>query len=184
MSREGLLHALNRYTTAYPTEACFAPRFVSLLNNFPTCFRRDLLSGHITGSAWVVCEDFDKVVLLHHKKLDRWLQPGGHADGEEDVLKVATKELVEETGLSAYCWVTTSIFDIDIHQIPGNGVERPHFHYDIRFIAAAPSQAPLIGNKESKAVKWVPLNNITEANGFEESILRMVEKTKRLKELR
>jgi len=180
MSREELLEALQTYETLYESEAWYAPRFVSLLRNFPGCFHRDLLSGHITGSAWVVSANFEQVVLLHHKKLDKWLQPGGHADGQEDVRKVASSELEEETGLTSYRWLSDGIFDIDIHLIPARSAERAHFHYDIRFVAVADSAAPLVLSNESRAVKWVPLSSVTKAAGFEESILRMVDKTRKL----
>ncbi|CAD5251025.1 MULTISPECIES: NUDIX hydrolase [unclassified Imperialibacter] len=181
MSRKELISLLSHYETLHSSEVHYAPRFVSLLQNFLGCFRRDLVSGHITGSAWVVSPSLDQVVLLHHKKLNRWLQPGGHADGEEDILKVATKELEEETGLSTYKWITKDIFDIDIHLIPERGNEPAHFHYDIRFIAMADALAPLIINHESRDVRWVPLSSVTEETGFEESILRMVKKTLKLK---
>lgn len=168
---------LQQYNTAYSSEAKYQARFVSLLRNFPTCFSRRLESGHVTGSAWVVSENHEEVVLLHHKKLDRWLQPGGHADGEEDILKVAQKELEEETGLQQYRWVSDKIFDIDIHLIPGRGAEKAHFHYDIRFLAVASTSAPLIVSSESRAVAWVPLSSVTRKTGFDESILRMADKT-------
>ncbi len=177
MTREELVFALDHYATTYAKEAAFAPRFVSLLNNFPGCFHRELLSGHITGSAWVVSESNEEVLLLHHKKLDRWLQPGGHADGEDDVLKVAAKELEEETGLSSYAWVSENIFDIDIHVIPARQTERAHFHFDIRFMARAKLSTPLSVSDESRALQWFPLKSITNEAGFEESILRMVNKT-------
>ncbi|MEQ9376014.1 MAG: NUDIX hydrolase [Imperialibacter sp.] len=173
---------MDHYVTAHSSEVHYAPRFVSLLQNFPGCFRRDLVSGHITGSAWVVSPALDQVVLLHHKKLSKWLQPGGHADGEEDVLKVAAKELEEETGLGDYKWLTKDIFDIDIHLIPERGNEPVHFHYDIRFIAMAEASAPLVVSNESRDVRWVSLSSVTAEAGFEESILRMVKKTHKLKE--
>ncbi|WP_416866665.1 MAG: NUDIX hydrolase [Imperialibacter sp.] len=144
MSRKELTSLLSNYETPHASEVHYAPRFVSLLQNFPGCFRRDLVSGHITGSAWVVSSAFDQVVLLHHKKLNRWLQPGGHSDGEEDVLKVAAKELEEETGLSAYKWVTRDIFDIDIHLIPERGNERLIFTTTSGLLPWLKLQLPLL----------------------------------------
>ncbi|MEQ8810065.1 MAG: NUDIX hydrolase [Imperialibacter sp.] len=182
MSRKELISLLSHYETPHASEVHYAPRFVSLLQNFPGCFRRDLVSGHITGSAWVVSSALDQVVLLHHKKLNKWLQPGGHADGQEDILKVATKELEEETSLTAYKWISEDIFDIDIHLIPERGNEPAHFHYDIRFIAMAEASAPLVVSNESRDLRWVSLSSVTAEAGFEESILRMVKKTHKLKE--
>jgi len=181
MSKERLISQLKAYSTSFAEESGFVPRFISLLSNFPNCFERSLVSGHITGSAWVVSEDLTHVVLLHHSKLNRWLQPGGHADGEEEIDKVVAKELEEETGLTGYRWLDESrIFDLDIHLIPERKNEKAHFHFDIRLAAIADLSHSLVGNSESKEVKWVSIDNITPASGFEQSILRMVEKTKKL----
>lgn len=182
MSKERLITQLKAYSTPFAEESSFVPRFISLLNNFPNCFHRSLVSGHITGSAWVVSADMTQVVLLHHSKLNRWLQPGGHADGEEEIAKVVAKELQEETGLSNCKWINDGgIFDLDVHLIPERKHEKAHFHFDIRLAAIADTSQSLVGNSESKEVRWVSLDNITPANGFEQSILRMVEKTKKLK---
>lgn len=182
MSRERLISQLKAYSTSFAEESSFVPRFISLLGNFNNCFDRSLESGHITGSAWVVSKDMSYVVLLHHSKLNRWLQPGGHADGEEEMAKVVAKELEEETGLIDYRWLDEDhIFDLDIHLIPERSNEKAHFHFDIRLAAIADFSSSLVGNNESKEVKWVSLDNITPANGFEQSILRMVEKTKNLR---
>ena len=177
MDRSTLLDLLTCYSTPFQEEAAFVPRFISLIRNFPDCFSRGLFSGHITGSAWVVSPDRGKALLLHHKKLNRWLQPGGHADGEEDIRKVAGKELEEETGLTAYRWLSAHIFDLDIHLIPARNEVPLHFHFDIRFLAEGDPNIPLQANSESKGVAWVGLHNINSKTGSERSIQRMVEKT-------
>ena len=177
MDRSALLELLASYTTPFQEEAAFVPRFISLIGNFPNCFSRRLRSGHVTGSAWVVSPDKHKAVLLHHKKLNRWLQPGGHADGEEDIRKVAGKELEEETGLTAYRWLSDHIFDLDIHLIPAMNELPSHFHFDIRFLAEGDPCIPLQANVESKGVAWVGLREINSKTGNERSIQRMVEKT-------
>lgn len=180
MDRRSILDLLNCYTTSFPEEKNFVPRFISLINNFPGCFSRDLLSGHITGSAWVISFDKRKVVLLHHKKLNRWLQPGGHADGEENLRLVAGKELEEETGLKNFRWLNNNIFDLDIHIIPARSDVRAHFHFDVRFIAEADPADLLINNKESNAVQWLNLDEAGEKSNFEPSIERMIVKTRML----
>jgi len=182
MSKEKLIGELKAYSTPFAEEGSFVPRFISLLNNFPNCFYRSLVSGHITGSAWVVSPDKTEVVLLHHRKLDRWLQPGGHADGEEEIARVVAKELEEETGLTGCSWANEGrIFDLDIHLIPASKDSKAHFHFDIRLAAIVDTRQSLIGNGESKEIKWVNLADITSSSGFEQSILRMVEKTKKLR---
>lgn len=177
MDRSTLLELLTCYSTPFQEEAAYVPRFISLIRNFPECFSRRLLSGHVTGSAWVVSPDRSKALLLHHKKLNRWLQPGGHADGEEDIRKVAGKELEEETGLTAYRWLSDRIFDLDIHLIPARNEVPSHFHFDIRFLAQGDPCFPLQGNTESKGVAWADLREINSKTGNERSIQRMVEKT-------
>ncbi len=132
--------------------------------------------GHVTGSSWIVDESGENVVVLFHGKLGKWVQPGGHCDGENDVLSVAMREAREETGLN----VTAdggAIFDVDAHEIPEYWNTPAHVHYDIRFLLRAKlSQTPVVSD-ESGAVKWVSLGEALELSG-EDSIARMVEKTR------
>src|SRR4051812_42515904 len=114
--RASLLAALGKYKTVYEEERAFIPRFIELLQN-TDAYQRTHLPGHITGSAWIVNSDSTKVLLVEHAKLHKWLQPGGHADGDENVLRVALKEVDEETGLTNLSY-DGQLFDIDIHSIP------------------------------------------------------------------
>ncbi len=149
----------------------------------PECFERSHPFGHLTASAWVVNAAGDEVVLLHHKKLDRWLQPGGHADGDPDVLGVALREVAEETGLVDLSLAVEGIFDIDIHAIPARprrfGTLAPpegtHFHFDVRYALRAGPGAELIPNHESHAVRWIKLREVGHMSSSP-SVLRMVEK--------
>jgi 8-oxo-dGTP pyrophosphatase MutT (NUDIX family) len=173
MDRSVLIHQLNQYRTSFSEEKKFVPRFLELLEH-PRCFFRDHLPGHITGSSWIISLDHTKVLLVHHAKLNKWLQPGGHADGDEDVLQVAQREAEEETGLN----VSTSesrIFDIDIHAIPARGEFRQHDHYDIRFLFMADEKEPLIISDESTDLKWVALVELEKYNSSA-SLIRMREK--------
>src|SRR5258706_12466368 len=99
ITRKTLVRDLQTYSTLFADKEIFKARFLTLLDH-PRCFHRDHLPGHITASAWIVNEDFSKVLLILHAKLGRWLQPGGHADGDENVLSVASREAEEETGLT------------------------------------------------------------------------------------
>ena len=177
MDRNSLLENLKRYQTGYVEEQRYIKRFIDLIEGYDNCFERSLLTGHITGSAWVINSSFDKVLLILHRKLDRWLQPGGHADGNEDVLAVAKKELVEETGISADA-VNEMIYDIDIHLIPQKKGVPEHFHYDVRFLFQVDDTIALHPNEELKAIRWCTLDEITGLVGDEKSILRMAEKTR------
>lgn len=121
-------------------------------------FSRQNLPGHITGSAFVVSPDAQQTLLIHHRKLDLWLQPGGHCDGDQDVLGVACRELAEETGLTDFQLASKRIFDVDVHPIPQNTREPAHFHHDIRYLIIADPATPLIQNHETLDMRWVPMN--------------------------
>lgn len=176
MKRQPLLQLLHQYTPTDPNGRQMWQDTISFVETQPNCFERWLELGHITGSAWIVDAARRHALLMHHRKLDRWFQPGGHADGETDILQVALKEAREETALTDIQVVESSIFDVDVHLIPARDLMPAHLHYDIRFLFEANSNAPLLGNHESKAVKWVALEEIKNYNSSD-SILRMVKKT-------
>jgi 8-oxo-dGTP pyrophosphatase MutT (NUDIX family) len=141
------------------------------------CLQRTCVPGHLTGSAWIVTPDRSRVLLTHHLKLDKWLQLGGHADGEEDLLAVALREAREESGLTELHAVSTEILDVDRHWIPPRKSDPGHYHYDLRFLIEATSpEAPLLVTHESKDLAWVKLENVAALNP-EESMARMVRKT-------
>ena len=142
----------------------------------PDCLQRACAPGHLTGSAWMVTPDRSRTLLTHHLKLDKWLQLGGHADGDGDLLAVALREACEESGLTRLRAVTPDIFDLDRHWIPARKTDPGHYHYDLRFlIEADPLEAIAISN-ESKDLAWVELERVNALNP-EESIARMVRKT-------
>jgi len=174
MDRKELITFLEHYDTSFPEEQLYIPRFRSLLYNFRDCFTRSLTTGHITASAWILDTTRESALLVHHRKLNRWLQPGGHADGQEDVIAVAMKEAEEETGLTFLQLAHEGIFDIDIHQIPTHKDVTAHFHYDIRFLFYGDINVPLIVSHESHDVKWFNLQTIQEMTNDSASIGRMV----------
>ena len=102
------------------------------------CFSRELAIGHITGSAWILDSTGTRALLTHHKKLNIWVQPGGHADGDPDVEQVAYREAIEESALIGLEFVDQELFDIDIHQIPAR-VMKPHIIITIAVFFFAPS---------------------------------------------
>lgn len=145
------------------------------------CFNRALAEGHVTGSAWVLNPARDHVLMLHHRKLDLWLQPGGHADGDPDITRVVLKETSEESGVSLehVRLVSDSIFDVDVHVIHANEHDPRHEHFDIRFLLEMDDQIPLPGNDESHEIGWVSLAEVLRFNNAR-SFYRMVEKTRRM----
>jgi len=143
----------------------------------PDCLRRSCLDGHLTASAWVVDPARTRVLLTHHRKLDLWVQLGGHADGEADLLAAALREVREESGLTRVRAVSAEIFDVDRHRIPARKTEPEHWHFDVRFLIEADPAESVIVSDESHDVAWVTLTEATRLNP-EESIGRMVRKTR------
>ena len=176
MDRRTLIAFLEKYESAYGEERDYRPRFLSLLRNFEHCYSRQLETGHITASAFIVDECADAVLLVNHRKLGRWLQPGGHADGEENLVLVATGEAREETGLERLSLILHQPFDIDIHPIPSAENLKTHFHYDLRFLFTAGRSDNLNPNHESTALAWIARKQLAEVTGGNTSILRMMEK--------
>lgn len=179
MHRQQLLDLLKRYRTRFMDEAGFRVRAIDFVERHEDCFFRELWPVHVTGSTWVVNSRRDKVLLLHHKKLDQWFQPGGHADGDADILKVALKETSEETGLdSSYIsLVGDNVFDVDIHTIHSNAQDPRHEHIDVRFLVEIDDSVVVPGNDESHDVVWVSLNQVSRYNN-NRSTYRMIEKTR------
>ena len=130
MNRQSLLNFFSEYTTPFSEEKLFISRFQELLIQ-QNCFERTHLPGHITGSSWIVDSAHTQVLLVHHAKLNKWLQPGGHADGDENVLRVALREAEEETGLKKLTVILETPFDVDVHLIPARKDFGEHFHFDV-----------------------------------------------------
>jgi len=175
MNRIDLINSLNEYHTSFEEEKDFLKRFLTLLSDKP-CFERTHMPGHITGSAWIVDSDRTQVLLVHHAKLNKWVQPGGHADGDENILRVALKEAEEETGLKEFKLLDQKKpFDVDIHLIPQRKEFPEHFHYDVRFLLEADPNELIHVSEESHDVKWIKLDDLEKYNR-ERSVLRMKEK--------
>ena len=151
-------------------------RILSFVLANTDCFERSLLAGHVTGSAWILDPSRSRCLLTHHRKLERWLQLGGHADGQTDILEVAMREGREESGLTSLRPVAASIFDCDVHSIPARRAEPGHWHYDVRFLLEADDAEPLVVSVESKELAWIALGEVA-ALGGDASVMRMVAKT-------
>jgi 8-oxo-dGTP pyrophosphatase MutT (NUDIX family) len=171
--RGSLISALRNYKTRFDEEREFIPRFIELLKH-EDAYQRLHLPGHITASSWIINTDGSKVLLVKHAALKKWLQPGGHADGDENVLRVALKEANEETGLTNLTPVGEGIFDIDIHVIPARkDLSFPaHDHYDVRFLFQASETDELKISDESTDLCWIEMNELEKFNA-EMSILRL-----------
>ena len=126
---------------------------------------RKQLAGHLTGSAFVLDHARAHVLLLHHRRLDRWLQPGGHGEGETDPRAIALREAEEETGLTAAeltAFPDDQLLDVDVHVIPARPGEPQHLHLDLRYGFVASEGAKAVLSHESKGLRWVPLGEPIE----------------------
>ena len=135
-------------------EAPFREHMVSLLDSTADCFHRHCFPAHFTGSALVVSADGSRALLHHHRKLDKWLQFGGHCDGDEDILRVAQREALEESGIEGLIVASARPFDLDIHAIPAKDGEPAHDHFDVRFMFIAPENAQPVVSTESHELRW------------------------------
>jgi ADP-ribose pyrophosphatase YjhB (NUDIX family) len=179
--RKSLLTELINYQPDDADELAFKSRFIALVEHFENAASRDLLHGHLTGSAWIVNRDMSHALMTHHAKLDKWLQLGGHADGDFNIKNVALREAREESGLNSVRILQPSIFDIDIHEIPARGNEPAHDHFDIRYLIWADKSETVVKNHESKEISWIPLNQLDQLTANNRSIIRMSEKTLTIK---
>lgn len=170
--RRRLADDFSRHLSARPDQAADAGLFLEFLSSHPDVFERRHAVGHFTGSAWVVSGDGRRVLLTHHRKLDRWLQPGGHADGDADLARVALREAEEETGLAGLR-LLPGIFDLDRHMIPARGAEPAHWHYDVRYVVVAVGDERFVVSEESHALAWRDIRDVLDDPGMDASIRRM-----------
>jgi 8-oxo-dGTP pyrophosphatase MutT (NUDIX family) len=175
MHRNLLKKLLENYSPIYPNEQTTKKLMLDFLATCEDCFSRSCGLGHFTASALLLNSDCSRILLLHHKKLGKWFQPGGHCDGDSDVLRVAIKEAREESGIDNIIPLQESIFDIDMHLIPQLGQESPHYHFDICFLLKTNGNDEVKINYESTSLKWFEPDEKTLPTS-DESVLRMLEK--------
>ncbi len=145
----------------------------SFLDEHPDALWRTCLEGHLTGSAFVVDAAAERALLLHHVKLGKWLQPGGHADGDGNLAAVAWREATEETGIDGLTLLAPPV-DIDVHKIGPRGDEPAHVHLDVRFVAVAPEGAEPILNHEASDAAWFTFDALSQWADAE--LLRLAER--------
>ena len=178
-SRQNLLALLEIFERTSSEVSERTRRLREFVEQDESCAERANPKGHLTASAWVVSADRTKALLLHHRKLNKWIQPGGHADGDFDLLSVALREVKEESGLTQVVPASSDIFDVDIHEIPPWRDTPAHLHYDVRFLIEADEFERLTHNDESNALRWVELYAVPSYTE-EESVLRMARATLQL----
>lgn len=167
--------ALLDYRRRWGDEASAVEDFLALLGDEENPFVRERRAGHFTGAAWLVSADGRRVLLTHHRKLDRWLQLGGHADGDANMRRVALKEAEEESGLKDLS-VDPDIFDLDRHWIPEHKNVPGHWHYDVRYVVRAGPEEAFVVSDESHALAWRDIAALLQDASLDESLHRMARK--------
>jgi 8-oxo-dGTP pyrophosphatase MutT (NUDIX family) len=176
MDYSELDEAFRRYGERHPGEAALAREYREFLRRPAPIFERIHAEGHFTGSAWVVSGDGERVLLTHHRKLGLWLQPGGHADGDVDLARVALREAQEETGVPQLALETREIFDLDRHAIPARRDEPRHLHWDVRYVVRAGRDERFVVSEESHALAWRPVREVAADAGADPSVRRMAQR--------
>ena len=170
-----LASALAEYARRWPDEHATVRLFEDLLADPADPYVRERLAGHFTASCWLVDRSGGRTLLTHHRKLDMWLQLGGHADGERDLQVVALKEAEEESGLSGLS-IAPGIFDLDRHLIPEHKGVPAHWHYDVRYVIHAGDDEAYTVSEESSDLAWCSIAELAVEPGTDASVQRMARK--------
>jgi 8-oxo-dGTP pyrophosphatase MutT (NUDIX family) len=151
---------LERYQAPDGMQAAVQRQMLDFVDRHPDALLRSCVEGHLTGSALVVDADGERLLMLFHRKAQRWLQPGGHADGDANLAGVARREAQEETGIDGLVVITPPV-DLDVHRVAFPN-EVPHLHLDCRFVVVAPVGAMVRGNHESESLRWVTVDELAD----------------------
>lgn len=180
-NREALIQLLSQYQQQFNFETeRLQPiqQFIHACKN-DQLYSRNNFTGHLTVSAFIIDEEKQNMLLLKHKVLNRWLQPGGHVDSLDDsLLEGALREVEEETGLTnkdlvIYRFPHTSVFDVDTHLIPSNPKkqEPAHLHHDIRYLSTCSSKSKdLIKAEPGTEIQWMAFETTREDQTFKDVI--------------
>ncbi|MFT5284847.1 MAG: 8-oxo-dGTP pyrophosphatase MutT (NUDIX family) [Planctomycetota bacterium] len=162
---------LRRYQPWSEEQASIRDSILEFAEHHEDAALRSCVPGHLTASALVLDSTGTRALLTHHRKLERWLQLGGHCDGETNLARAALIEAIEESGISDLR-IDPSPIDVDIHTIPARKSEPEHLHLDTRFVVWAPAGATEICSEESIALRWIELAEFGELD-TDQSVKRL-----------
>ena len=139
------------------------------IHQFSDILTRDNQLVHITSSGFVLNKEKDKVLMVHHNIFNAWSLAGGHADGEEDLLSVAVKEVEEETGVKNVAPTTSDIIALDILPVLGHMKKgqyiSAHLHLSVVYLLEVDEQEPLkVKTDENSDVKWIPIDKVVKCS--------------------
>ena len=182
MRLEAVREQLSNYAPDDAREAGFVARMLELCGAAGATERAHFEPGHFTASAFVLSPDRRDLVLIFHKKLGIWVQPGGHVEPTDaDLMDSARREVLEEVGLGELEIIQrgdSTLFDVDIHPIPARKLDPAHEHFDVRFAFVA-AKRDLVHSEEVTDLRWVPLAEV-EAMATDDSVMRAVKKLRRV----
>ncbi len=175
LARRELALSLSEHARVQPERAPVVTRMLDLLAAPGAFSRLSLDPGHFTASAFVVCPEGRRLLLIHHAKLGRWLQPGGHIEPTDtSLLAAAEREAIEETGTLGLEPLCPGVFDVDVHLIAASSKEGAHAHFDVRYAFRAQTDR-LVASAEVRAARWLEFGRVAELNP-EESLVRCVDR--------
>jgi ADP-ribose pyrophosphatase YjhB (NUDIX family) len=181
IQKQEILQAIDKYLKKFPTDvyALETKKFIEQQENF---WQRENIIGHVTVSAWIVDEREKKVLILHHKSLDKYIQVGGHIEQEDETIwQAAMREAKEETSLKTIYSEKQEIFCVDVHDIPDTKKAKKHKHYDIAIYMKANSLDSIEYDKEeSNSIHWMSFDEIKNKTKQDIFISNMVSKTKEI----
>lgn len=173
-SLEDSVVSVSHFEPTDPVQVEAKKRVLDFCEEHPDALYRSCEPGHLTASCWVVDHVGRRGLVLLHAKIGRWLQPGGHADGEGRLVEVALKEAEEETGIAGL-EVWSEPLDVDVHLfVNRHRTEPDHLHFDVRYLVRAPEGAVAVTNHESEGYRWITLDEIDDEElGLDESTRRL-----------
>lgn len=181
MDRAEARSCIEAYAPLNADDSRYREQMLELLAAEAPFSRAHFTPGHFTVSAFVLSPERQRVLLIHHRKLALWLQPGGHLELDDASFEAACRrEVREEVGITALTPLVRGVFDLDVHEIPAWKSDAAHRHFDVRFLFVAES-ASFVESEEVAGVRWANLSELASVTE-DESVRRAARKAHTLVE--